>query len=74
MADAYMDINYLVGTAGDPPITVRPDPDVPDDCIQVITVSDSAKQYWGDFQFSVPLEMARLLGQALIKAAGGTNG
>lgn len=70
MADAYLHIHYLVGVVGEQPITVRPDPDFPDDCIQVIADSDLAKQYWGDVRFSVSKEMARLLGEALIKAAG----
>ena len=74
MEDAYMDINYLVGTVGDPPITIRPDPDGPDDLVQVIADSDAAKRYWGDVHFSVPKEMARLLGEALIKSAGNSNG
>lgn len=70
MVEVYMDIHYMVGVAYDPPLTVRPDPDGPDDWVLVIADSDSAKQHWGDVHFSVPREMARLLGEALIKAAG----
>ncbi len=39
------------------------------DCVQLRTPDAASKEYFGDVRFTVPAEMAELIGQALIDAA-----
>jgi hypothetical protein len=39
------------------------------DCVQLRTPDAGSKEYFGDVRFTVPKEMAILIGQALIDAA-----
>ena len=39
------------------------------DCVQLRTPDATSKEYFGDVRFTVPKEMAILIGQALIDAA-----
>ena len=69
MTKAYCDVVRLVGSTGEPPITVTPDPDMPD--VLVLVSADGAKavEYWGPFRLSLPADVARSLGHALIACA-----
>jgi hypothetical protein len=65
----FTDIIRNVGIEGDDPLTVRPDPDLPFDNVEVLAHGESAIGHWGKVRFSIPREMAAALGQALIDAS-----
>jgi hypothetical protein len=69
MTKAFTDVIRLVGMEGSYPLTVRPDPDLPFDHVELLADGAAAIDYWGNFQFSMPREMAAALGQALIDAS-----
>lgn len=65
----FMDVLYQCGEEGEAPLTVRPEPDFPSECVQIVALDKDAKEYWGDVRISLPKELARRLGEALILAA-----
>lgn len=67
---AYCDIQREVGMEGDSPLTVRPCPDFPLECVQLLANGAAAEQYWGSIRLSMPKQMAVELGKALIACAG----
>ena len=69
MKKAYIDQLFQVGEEGEPPLTVRPSPDDPQAWVELCAVGTEAVDYWGEISVMLPNEIARLLGQALIKAA-----
>lgn len=48
-------------------IQVRPNPDAPEDLIQIETVDQTSQEWYGEFHFSLTKDEARLLAQALIE-------
>jgi hypothetical protein len=67
---AYMDVLYLVGEEGEPPLTVRPHPDAPDDCVEILATDAEAKKWWGDIELGMSRAVAAQLGRALLAASG----
>lgn len=69
----FMDTIYQVGEEGEAPITVIPDPVNPYEFIRIHAASEKDKEYWGNVNFIIHRDMARLLGEALIKASKGNE-
>lgn len=69
---AYMDVIYQVGEEGEDPLTIRPEPDFPSECVQIIALDASAIEYWGSVRISLPKALALKMGEALIAAAKDT--
>jgi len=66
---AFLDVVREVGMEGESPLTVRPWPDDPATCLQVVAASPGAKEFWGNVDITMPRAMAAALGRALIAAA-----
>lgn len=65
----FMDVIYQCGEEGEAPLTVRPWPDFPSECVQIVALDKDAKEYWGDVCISLPKPLARRLGEAIIAAS-----
>ena len=50
-------------------VEVRPCPDNPDEYIEIHTPTGKSQEYYGAFRISLPKEMVRQLGAALIASA-----
>lgn len=48
-------------------IQVRPNPNAPEDLIQIETVDRTSQEWYGEFHFILNKEEAKLLAQALIE-------
>lgn len=48
-------------------VQVRPNPDVPEDLIQIETIDQASQEWYGKFHFSLSKEEAKLLAEALIE-------
>lgn len=51
-------------------VQVRPNPDVPEDLIQIETIDKASQEWYGNFRFSLSKQEAKLLAQALIELVG----
>ena len=50
-------------------LEVRPSPDFPSEFIEIHTPNPKSREYYGEIRFSLPKEMAKALGAALIASA-----
>lgn len=71
MTKVFTDVVFEVGMEGDPPLTVKPDPDCPSEWVR-LEAKDAG--HWGPVDLGVPKELAIALGRALIKCAEGLGG